>query len=298
MTISPDQLAIHVVQKLGGEWSAKGGMCRCPVHKDGTPSLSVRPGRNHILVHCFAGCDRTAIMKELRLMGVLDPDGPITPPPQPSTVFTPDHAALATKIWQKSMDLRSTPAALYLRNRSIRHRSRALRYVPSLQYGTGAERQHHPGMIARISTDECITGIQRYYLTGDGHKAAVTYPKRSLGSPNGGAVRLHALDQTGLLGLAEGTETAMSAHDFFQIPCWATLGTEFFATVHLPAGLKGIVLFLDNGKGGDRAEALFRARADVNAPIHCRRPPTGFDDWNTLAMRQPETSNLPLGVSP
>lgn len=40
-----DEEGQRLVEQLGGSWGPAGGMCRCPVHGDRTPSLSVRAGR-------------------------------------------------------------------------------------------------------------------------------------------------------------------------------------------------------------------------------------------------------------
>lgn len=61
-----------IVEALGGHWTARGGMCRCPAHADTTPSLSVRPGRRRLLFHCFAGCETRDVLDAiaaLRLPG-------------------------------------------------------------------------------------------------------------------------------------------------------------------------------------------------------------------------------------
>jgi predicted transcriptional regulator len=51
-------------------------MARCPAHSDHTPSLSVRLKNDRVLLHCFAGCDHDAILKELGLSpGDLSPNG-------------------------------------------------------------------------------------------------------------------------------------------------------------------------------------------------------------------------------
>lgn len=44
-----------------GQW-----MCRCPAHKDGTASLSVKETDDgRILIHCFAGCGTDSILRAL-----------------------------------------------------------------------------------------------------------------------------------------------------------------------------------------------------------------------------------------
>lgn len=45
-----------VRQRADGRWSA-----RCPAHHDGSPSLSILDTEDRVLVHCFAGCEASAI---------------------------------------------------------------------------------------------------------------------------------------------------------------------------------------------------------------------------------------------
>lgn len=41
---------------------------RCPAHDDGSPSLSVREGRDgRVLLKCFAGCPTENVLRELGL---------------------------------------------------------------------------------------------------------------------------------------------------------------------------------------------------------------------------------------
>src|SRR4029079_10329268 len=58
---------------LGGRWNGSRGMARCPCHDDSKPSLSIRDGdeTGRLIVTCFATCDRSDIIAELRRMGVL-----------------------------------------------------------------------------------------------------------------------------------------------------------------------------------------------------------------------------------
>jgi hypothetical protein len=69
-----------------------------------------------------------------------------------------------------------------------------------------------------------IIAVQRTELTWAGAKAAVSVPRRTVGSLYDGAVRLAAA--TNMLGLAEGVETALAAWQLSRIPCWACLGAS------------------------------------------------------------------------
>lgn len=47
--------------------SGSGYMARCPAHDDSTPSLSITPAANRVLLKCFAGCSAQAIVRRLGL---------------------------------------------------------------------------------------------------------------------------------------------------------------------------------------------------------------------------------------
>src|SRR3546814_11757659 len=61
----PSQELIDLVGALGGSLHGRTAMCLCPAHADRTPTLSLRQGERGILVTCFAGCERGAILPEL-----------------------------------------------------------------------------------------------------------------------------------------------------------------------------------------------------------------------------------------
>jgi hypothetical protein len=86
------------------------------------------------------------------------------------------------------------------------------------------------------------------------------------------------------IGLAEGIETALSASALFGLPCWASLGTERFASIELPAGVEELTLFLDNDEGGRRAEALAR-EAFAHLVIEACYPREQGFDWNDVLRR-------------
>lgn len=123
-------------------------------------------------------------------------------------------------------------------------------------------------------------GVHRTYLdTRHDRLAAIDQPRRGLGRFGSGAVRLGGI--AARLGLAEGIETALSATVMFDVPCWATLGTERFGLVALPPEVTELVLFLDHDRGGERAEAIARA-AHAHLSIETHRPPREGHDWNDV----------------
>ncbi len=139
-------------------------------------------------------------------------------------------------------------------------------------------------MIAAVRDEAGLVAIHRTFLASDGHGLATRQPSRAaLGLLGSGLVRLAPASE--LLGLAEGIETALSASALFGVPCWATLGTERFQRITLPASIDRIILFLDNDAAGRRAEVLARAHFQQVAVIDARYPERPGADWNDVIRR-------------
>ena len=60
LTIEDILAKLEKVKRNGERWIAK-----CPAHADGTASLQIQRGEKGILLHCFAGCEKTAIVSAL-----------------------------------------------------------------------------------------------------------------------------------------------------------------------------------------------------------------------------------------
>ncbi|MFH0809199.1 MAG: DNA primase, partial [Pseudomonadota bacterium] len=63
MPSDPMQLVLsrlEGVRRSGNGWTA-----RCPAHDDRNASLSINEGDGGVLLHCFAGCEKPAIMAAL-----------------------------------------------------------------------------------------------------------------------------------------------------------------------------------------------------------------------------------------
>jgi len=269
----------RLVEQLGGRWSGDGGQCRCPAHDDRTPSLSVRPGRTRLLFHCFAGCEASDILRELEARRLLGP-GPgsmIDPPPKAAD----RRSAAALRLWSEARPIAQTPAAAYLKFRGLISTSPQLRYHPRTAHGPAPLTQFRPALIAAVRNDTGLVAVHRTFIRPDGHGlAAVDDPRCGLGRYGSGAVRLGGCAVR--FGLAEGIETALSATFLFNIPCWATLGTERFGLVDLPSEVRELHLFLDHDPGGRRAEALARSAFGNIACIHAHYPDRPGDDWNDV----------------
>jgi len=68
--------AQQVATALKGRRSGAGWVCRCPVHDDHHPSLTISSGAaGRLLVKCFAGCSAEAVLAELQRRGIIAGQG-------------------------------------------------------------------------------------------------------------------------------------------------------------------------------------------------------------------------------
>jgi len=257
-------------------------MCCCPAHADRTPSLSITLGSRAILVHCFAGCSNEAVMQGMARLGVRISDlfdgvgGVVTSEPREELA---NRNAL--RLWREASILAGTPAERYLAGRGITVSSPELRFHPRMPLGPKGAVRFLPAQVAAVRNDAGILALHRTFLDPDSDRLArFDQPKRGLGSPGSGAVRL-AFPRGGRLGLAEGVESALSAMHLFGIPCWATLGNERFGLVTIPESIRELHLFVDNDAGGQLAEErAIEAHSREGRRIISRPPPRLGDDWN------------------
>ncbi|HEY9091777.1 DUF7146 domain-containing protein, partial [Parasphingorhabdus sp.] len=205
----------------------------------------------------------------------------------PPTEFKePKPCANAQRLWRQAKSLQGSIAQTYLKKRLIKMASPELRYLERTPLGPKGRVRFLPAMVAAVRTDAHIMAIHRTFLRNDGRQADFTKPKRALGALGTGAVRLFP-PRDGTLGLAEGTESALSATQLIGIPTWATLGNERFGIVTISENVKKLYLFVDHDLGGDLGEA--KAREHFRMPgrsIEARRPQRRGDDWNNELFRK------------
>jgi putative DNA primase/helicase len=276
-----EQEARALVERLGGRWSPQGGMCRCPAHDDRTPSLSVRVGRSRLLLHCFAGCRAADILRALGSAGLIDPGPAGTPDRGRELAASAPLSRAALRVWGGGRAILGTQAGRYLAARGLETASPELRYHPRTPHGRRPFTCFRPAMIAAVRDDSGLVAVHRSFLDPRRPRlAALPDPRCGLGRFGRGAVRLGGAARR--LGLAEGIETALSASLLFGVPCWATLGTERFRLVALPAEVSELLLILDHDASGRRAEALAREAFAHVATIETHYPPRPGDDWNDV----------------
>lgn len=290
-----DRRARIIVESLNGTWRQNKGMCCCPAHDDRTPSLSVTLGRKAILFHCFAGCSNEEVIAALDRQGVrsrdlFDGSAAVAADQLKKRAFNSN----ARRLWHSATAISDSPAEEYLAQRGILRASDQLRYLARTPLGPRGAVQFLPAMLAAVTTDMGIVAIHRTFLDStSGKLAGFDRPKRALGSLGCGAVRL-ASPAAGRLGLAEGIESALSAMHLFGIPCWATLGSERFGLDAIPESVRELYLFIDNDRGGERADQRAqKAYSNGKRVIHSRKPTSRGLDWNdVLKLKMVEGADI------
>src|SRR3546814_21046513 len=86
-------------------------MCRCPAHADKNPSLALRQGDRGILVTCFAGCERSDVLRELSRVPV---GAQYRNEDKPSA-----GTGNAERLWNEALPIDEPLAARYLASRHL-----------------------------------------------------------------------------------------------------------------------------------------------------------------------------------
>lgn len=274
-----------LVRLLRGTWYGGCGMCCCPAHDDRTPSLSVRVGDTRILFKCFAGCDTRDVLRAIRRLdsNALDAKGDGVP-----QQFRLDRwlQQRARDLWSIGRSTNWTIAETYLRNRSIDISFQCLRFCHRTPLGKGKAARFRPAMLAAVTDDSGLLAVQRTFLDDRGRRARdLRHPRRLLGHPYAGAVRLTPVTDT--LGIAEGVETAISAMILLDIPVWAALGNERFHHVAIPKSVTRLTLLPDNDHAGRLVVPLAeKAHATLGRRIDTIWPWNGRNDWNDVLREE------------
>ena len=301
----------EVLDALGIEWRQGRPHINCPYpdHPDKRPSWRWCTARRRAFCTCIGATDdifdvvmklRASDFAEAKLyvaevIGLAsnrgqtrrrasEPSAPTPASTASTTTTATEHrddrgGGAALDIWRAAQPGAGTKVGTYPRARAI-----TLPVPPSLRFHMNLTYTQtdtgFPAVVAGVQgPDSKIVAVHRTYLLPDGRgKAQVSKPKMALGPIGNGAVRLAKADTE--LGLAEGVETALSAMQIFDTPCWAVLGSRF-DKVWLPDVVRRVELFADSGPAGlSAAHKAVEAFTGQGRKVTLRLPPEGFGDWN------------------
>lgn len=185
------------------------------------------------------------------------------------------------RTWKQTvsvMEPGGRPVKTYLESRGIGRalgcEAGALRAHRSLEYWDGSRLLgEFPAMVALLhgGNDRPVT-LHVTYLRANGlGKAAVPCPRKVLsvpvrGATRGGTIRLYAPEK-GVLGIAEGIESALSLRELHGFPVWAAYCAGNLEHVRLPPKLRELHIGVDVDESG-AGERAARALA-----MRVQRPP-------------------------
>lgn len=202
----------------------------------------------------------------------------------------------------------TNPARAYLKNRALTMRlgkvleSDSMRFHAKLPYFDEDSNPvgDFPGLVFAIRDIEGqIITLHRIYLTEKGKKARVPNPKKMMPIPDGrevtgGAIRLGE-PVNGVLGLAEGVETALAACRATHMPVWATVNATLLEAVQVPENVHTVVIWADKDRSltGEQSANVLKNRLEKSGvrvfilmpamPIPARAKGV---DWNDVLLSQ------------
>jgi putative DNA primase/helicase len=216
--------------------------------------------------------------------------GNVAPLPEPPR-RDDDHGARLQRV-ERMLAEADAPqiVAVYLQSRGLTSIPQVLRGHPALPYvnGSGTFRGRIPAVVAPVlGPDGALVSAQRIYTDMSLVERKMTLP--AAGTIKGGAVRLFDLAER--MGIAEGCETAIAAHELFGLPVWAALTADNMALWLPPAGVKHVTVYADHDAsftGHAAAYALARRLTAKRIEVEVQMPPQLGADWLDMLCARTE----------
>ena len=187
-------------------------------------------------------------------------------------------------------NLRGTQAQQYLNSRGIYSLPR--RGIKFCQ-GVNDSQGYLPAMISVASDEYSRPCYEHRTFLQDGDKAKVQTQKKMLTINKADSVSVKLFDSGTCLGIAEGIETALSAHQLYKLPAWASLNSTFLKKFKAPKSVEKLYIFADNDNNGAGHAAAFEcghknllSKNDVNEVII--RWPEKEGDFNDVLISDME----------
>ena len=217
---------------------------------------------------------------------------------------TSSASSMRTRVlrkFAKLTPLRGTSGAQYLNERGIYQLpTEAIRFN---------DKQRHNGLVFQslysLATDDKgeLCYLHQTLLDGARKADIGTSAKRlkSLQEDNyldharSVAIRMFPVSST--LGIAEGIETALSAHQIYKVNTWATINSGFMKKFRVPAGVRHLIIFADRDENSATglAAAYECAHANLLAKNDLQQVSVYWpdhDDFNNMLMNGDQVREL------
>lgn len=215
------------------------------------------------------------------------------------------RSELLTRTWEQTVTLRDDSAAIgrtYFENRKLNSSkvSCFVRFHPAMPMmnENGEKLGEYPALVSKVlaCNGEPITLHRTYIdpatgmrLPGNSGKKLMPVPPLKGASNVGRIIPVTSFDiEKGVLGIAEGIETALAATSIFNVPCWSTLSVGPMKSFVPPRWVRNLVVFADNDPksvGQNAALALrenlvksgWPGKVHIRLPINRREENQGYD---------------------
>ena len=268
---SPSQELVDLVGALSGTWSRNTALCQCPAHNDHSPSLSIRQGDRGFLVHCYAGCDRRDVLREL---------GRVVPAKHYASPSWTDRSRTANvpKLWDEAVEIRGLLAEKYLTGRCLHANLPDIRFHPRCPHGPTPLTKFKPALLVAIRDGNALVAIQRIFI--DPITRQYT-EKVMLGSPGQGAWQGASVSNA--VAIAEGFEDAAAYMQMGFGPCWTCLGAGRLHRLRFPSSVTSIIIAEDNDPEGRKAaRRAWRTYREQGLTVRRVKPEEPFKDWAAM----------------
>jgi putative DNA primase/helicase len=163
----------------------------------------------------------------------------------------------------------------YLSSRGLRTFPSCLRGHPRLRYRhDGVDHGYMPAMLAPVrGPDGNLRTVHRTWI--DPNLPA----RKKLNGPIGSGAAVRLFESCAVLGIAEGIETAIAAHELHNIPVWSCISTSGIRNFEPPTGTRHLIIFADNDEAGEQAARHLIERLRDTLDIEARLPRLPGTDW-------------------
>lgn len=250
---------------LGGDVVGKNSIvCPGPGHSRHDRSLQVSFIGADVRVHSHAGDDWKACKDHVRgiLGGVANIPAPIDDPDEDKR-----RTERALALWNAALPIAGTPAEAYLAGRGLSYRGLSLRWHPFCPFGRGVVLGCMVALVCNTVTN-APQAIHRTAIDQAGRKLSQhgSNGRMALGPVKGGAVKL--MDpREGVLGIAEGIETALSLSALCQVPVWSVLNAAGIRAFPALPDIGSLYIAADNDRTCVGLEAARTAARRRSAPL-------------------------------